>query len=122
MIPVVAAVVSRLMDWWAPLAHQRHVDAFRFDTWLADAEADHESWQPDELWSAHQRFTAATSEAAVNDTGIPPRSPVSRPADSRPAQVDAVGGPLKSDEQIIEELVADYRDFLRDCFARTHRK
>jgi hypothetical protein len=38
--------------------------------WLADVEADHDSWAPDELWAAqHKRLTdAATPLASVSVT------------------------------------------------------
>ena len=38
--------------------------------------------------------------------------------DAGAATLRVFGGDFKSDEQIIEEMVADYRQFLRACFRK----
>lgn len=114
-----ANIADRLANWWAPLPLPP--DDFNAD-WLADVEADHDAWMPDELWAAENSVRAATHEvepprmAPTDAPHIPPRA-VPAP-DSEPAQVSAVGGPFTSDEQLIEELVADYREFLRARFTK----
>jgi hypothetical protein len=120
---LLAGVVTRLMDWWAPITHRSNNYLLMLNNadWLADVEADHDEWLPDELWAAYKMSAGATHEVEhprIAGGGVTEFPPVARVADAEPAQVFSVGGPLKSDEQIIEELVADYRDFLRECFHR----
>lgn len=101
---LLADVGDRILNWFAPPPLTNVLGPND----LADIEAELDSFEPDELWRA-QRFSTTEWEQA---TGNSP-SPV-RPADAKPAH--GVGGLFKSDEQIIEELVADYREFVRDCF------
>ena len=110
---VFANVYRRIMGgfWWE--SQRRALNTLPTDWAVND-------WMPDELW--HPESPAGTTPSEVDS---PPAGRVTTPTplvvtapDSEPAQVSAVGGPLKSDEQIIEELVADYREFLRDCFRR----
>ena len=119
---------NNLLNALIPLSVLRQSQALGWDTeWLADVEADHDSWAPDELWAAQQRHPASGSvhsprtERTTGGTrraGSPLRLVSAADRDDPPVSATTVGGPLKSDEQIIEELVADYREFLRDCFAR----
>ena len=117
---------NNLLNALIPLSVLRQSQAFGWDAeWLADVEKDHDSWAPDELWAAQQRHPASSA--------YPPRAAGGKhraddsphlslvPAADRvdpPVSATTVGGPLKSDEQVIEELVTDYREFLRECFAR----
>jgi len=62
-------IADKLIDaiapkWW------KSVEEMDTDDWLADVEADHDSWEPDELWAAqHKRLTdAATPLACVSVT------------------------------------------------------
>lgn len=119
---MIARLYQRLLDALIPLSVIRQSQQFGWDAeWLANVEADHDAWMPDELWASHHRCAAGP----LPSERVPPRMaggsttdlpPVVRAADAEPAQVFSVGGPLKSDEQVIEELVADYREFVRACF------
>lgn len=102
---LLAELGDRVLNWFAP---PPLTDVIGPND-LADIEAQLDGFEPDELWAAQERFSTPWWEKA---TGNSP-SPV-RPADATPAR--GVGGLFKSDEQIIEELVADYREFVRDCF------
>lgn len=114
---MITRLVTKLMDWFSPIPSVPQPQ-----DWLADVEADHDAWMPDELWAAHSSAGAPTPSeveyprAAGGVTTAPPQ--VVTAPDSARLTVSAVGGPLKSDEQIIEELVADYREFVRECFRR----
>ena len=47
----------------------------RTDDWLADVEADHDSWEPDELWAAQHDLTdPATPPAGASVTPAAPAS------------------------------------------------
>ena len=120
---------NNLLNALIPLSVLRQSQAVGWDAeWLADVEKDHDSWAPDELWAAQQRHPASSAypPRAERTTGGKHRADDSPhlslvPAADRvdpPVSATTVGGPLKSDEQVIEELVADYREFLRECFAR----
>jgi len=91
-------LIERFLDWVFPM---RGMQVWADE--LADWEAGCEVWEPDELWAARY---AARPPRAVGPADVPVTPAVS------------VGGPLKSDEQLIEELVADYREFLRDTFRK----
>lgn len=96
------------------------------ETWLADVEADHDTWEPDELWASRHRNRAAETPTSPGATGAgtsghPHRWCGSADAE-KPAQlVSSVGGPLKSDEQIIDELVADYRELITECLKKAQK-
>lgn len=124
-------IANTILKALIPLSAVRQAQQFGWDheekwltdeSWLADVEADHDAWEADELWSAHKSFTGTfPSEKApcapVNeDTTIPPEV-VLHPAGEVGA-ANFPGGALKSDEQIIHELVEDYREFLRACFGK----
>ena len=91
-------LIERFLDWVFPM---RSMQVWADE--LADWEAACEVWEPDELWAA--QFSAR-----------PPRA--DGPADAPLTPGVSVGGPLKSDDDVIEELVADYRQFLRDTFRK----
>lgn len=126
--PMRRRLYNNLLNALIPLSVLRQSQAFDWDAeWLADVEKDHDSWAPDELWAAQQRHPASGTAhppraehttGGKHRAGDSPHLSLVPAADDEPAQVTVVGGPLKSDEQVIEELVADYREFLRECFAR----
>lgn len=161
-------LANTLLKALMPLSAIRQAQAFGWDheekwlkdeSWLADVEADHDAWEADELWQAHQSrrepcgclkadppwqpwecelhminhpdpgdcpldFTGDTLPpgqdtccSPVEDTTTPPEV-VLHPAGETGAANGLPGGALKSDEQIIHELVEDYREFLRACFGK----
>ena len=92
-------MITRFLEWLFPMRSLK--------TWseeLADWEAATEVWEPDELWAAQQSSAEPPTAGRPADAPLPPGV--------------SVGGPLKSDEQVIEELVADYRAFLREQFKK----
>lgn len=115
---------NTLLKALMPLAAVKQAQAFGWDEeWLADVEADHDAWEADELWLAHKNFTGdpfppekVPLQSPVNERTTTP--PVVPPTGDAGAATGVFGGALKSDEQIIEELVADYRQFLRQCFRK----
>ena len=102
-----AALLDRFLDRIAPLPDQ--------SDWLADIEADLDSWEPFEFPSD----TTREGGAPLHVTGMVPGSPDLAPAGTD-SQIDgAVGsGGYTTDEQRIQELLADYESFLRDLFRR----
>lgn len=113
-----AAQADRILNW---LASPIELGDVLGPNDLADIEAQLDSYEPDDLWGCHQRFLATpccegSPLHGENSTTSPPFGVV-RPADAASA-TECVGGPSKTDDQLIEELVSDYRDFLRDCFKR----
>lgn len=122
-------LVERLLSVLVPMSVARQQQFFT-SSWLADVEADHDSWAPDELWAAQRRHPAgkASPSGGTPRTGgsTDPTPPgVGAPADAA-SSLGGVGRhskpePAKSDEEAIEELVADYEAFIRDCFERRNR-
>lgn len=113
-----AAQLDRFLNRLAPPIEL--LDVFGADD-LADIEAQLDVYEPDDLWGCHQRFLATpccegSPLHGENNTASFPLDVV-RPAGAASA-TECVGGPFKTDDQLIEELVSDYRDFLRDCFKR----
>ena len=99
---------NKLMNAFAPIVTQRSYAAMDTSDWLASVEADHDSWEPDELWAALNLTDPASPHAGVSVT---PAAAVTTSA------VTASGGghPPIHDE-LIEELVAEYRQKLYDWF------
>jgi hypothetical protein len=99
---------NKLMNAFAPIVMQRSYAAMDTSDWLASVEADHDSWEPDELWAALNLTDPASPHAGVSVT---PAAAVTTSA------VTAGGGghPPIHDE-LIEELVAEYRQKLYDWF------
>jgi hypothetical protein len=76
--------------------------------WLARKEADRDVWEPDELWVLqHQRLTDAATPLAM--------SSVTPAAAGTPSAGSSSGGGHLRDE-LIEELVDEYRTKLYDWF------
>ena len=90
-------LIDRFLDWLFPMRSMQ----FWADE-LAEWDADCEVWEPDELWAA-QKMSAD-----------PPTA--DGPADAPVTPSVSVGGPLKSDREVIDELVADYRLYLERMF------
>lgn len=99
---------NKLMNAFAPIVTQRSYAAMDTSDWLASVEADHDNWEPDELWAALNLTDPASPHAGVSVT---PAAAVTTSA------VTAGGGghPPIHDE-LIEELVAEYRQKLYDWF------
>lgn len=112
-----AAQADRFLNWLAPPIELLDVLG---PNDLADIEAQLDSYDPDDLWGCHQRFLATPcceGSPLHGENSTTSALYVVRPADAASA-TECVGGPFKTDDQLIEELVSDYRDFLRDCFKR----
>jgi hypothetical protein len=95
MLRFLGYIADKLINAFAPVVAQRSFEAMDTTNWLADVEADHDSWAPDELWAAqHKRLTdAATPLASVSVT----------PAAPTPASAGG-GGHLHPD---VERLLAN---------------
>lgn len=141
MIRFLATQFDRFLNWLSPPIHIHDVLT---PNDLADIEADidaHEpGWEPwekelqdsfymsDEQWSAHQRLAATPPPVSEGsplnggemNTRIPPDLVWPAGTGSQ-ASAAGAGGSFKSDEQLIEELVADYREFIRDLFEQRGR-
>lgn len=103
---IVNWILDKLIDWLVP-RFEFHPD----ETWLSDL---------DDLAPDRAARGAAPSEAdppvaagGTNFTAVDPH-----PAVVRGGAGSAAGAPPPSDEVLIEELVADYRRFLRACFRK----
>ena len=102
-----ASIADKLLDliapkWW------KSFEEMDTKEWLADVEADHDSWEPDELWAAqHQRLAdAATPLACVSVT----------PAAAGTTSAGSASGGGHLRDELIEELVDEYRAKLYDWF------
>lgn len=120
IVRFLATQLDRFLNWLAPPTFH---DVLGPDD-LADIEADLDCFDPDELhhlaWGS--RFLA-TPPVGENSTASSSPFDVVWPAGTGSQRMAGAGGLFKSDEQLtdeqlIEELVADYRDFLRDCLKR----
>jgi hypothetical protein len=87
-----AALLDRFLDRIAPLPEQSY--------WLSDIEFPGDN--------------PTRVGAPPHVTGMVPGSPDLAPAGTDPNMVGSGG--YTTDEQRIQELVADYEDFLRDLF------
>jgi len=134
---LIGFVAGNVMKAFAPLVAQRTVALFDTSEWLADVEADHEVWecpepgcdytQPieplaaweqelidaatmsDEQWAAHYKLTDPA----------PPRAGVSvtpTAAVDTSATESGGGGHLPIRDELIEELVEEYRTKLYKWF------
>ena len=114
IVRFLAAQLDRFLNWLAP---PNFHDVLGPDD-LADIEAELDCFEPDDLWGSSQRFLA-TPPAGEDSTASSSPFDVVWPAGTGSQRMDTgAGGLFKSDEQLIEELVADYREFLRDCLKR----
>jgi hypothetical protein len=110
-----ANLLDRFLDKIAPMPD------FTGPDWLTDEEALREEWLSDEIWAAHMNSAdpPTHSESAERLSGVPTGSPdlLVTPAgvDQSPASAVSPGG-FVTDEERIQELVADYEDFLRNLF------
>jgi hypothetical protein len=69
MLRFLGYIADKLINAFAPVVAQRSFEAMDSTNWLADVEADHDSWEPDELWAAQHKLTdAATPLACVSVT------------------------------------------------------
>jgi hypothetical protein len=121
---------SKVMHAFYPLVVARSYQAMTTDSWLADVEADHDNWEPDELWAAIQRHPAGGDSPSPARGSAPTSDLPPDPTLVQPAAADSgrpIGGGRHSqtdhrtDEQVIEELVEDFRAFITDCFDKRHR-
>jgi len=108
MLRFLGYIADKLMNAYAPAVTQRSFEAINTESWLADVEADHDSWLPDELWAAHNLTDPASPHAGVSVT----------PAAAEPtsAVTASGGGHLPIRDELIEELVQEYRQKLYDWF------
>ena len=132
-------LANTLLKALMPLSAIRQAQAFGWDheekwlkdeSWLADVEADHDAWEADELWAAHRSEPGPCPLDFTGDSFPPEKVPPAPVMSTTPPPVGGAptgdvasagrvsGGALKSDEQIIHELVEDYREFLRQCFGK----
>jgi hypothetical protein len=74
MLRFLGYIADKLINAFAPVVAQRSFESMNTTNWLADVEADHDAWAPDELWAAqHKRLTdAATPLASVSVTPAAP--------------------------------------------------
>jgi hypothetical protein len=100
---------NKLMNAFAPIVTQRSYAAMDTSDWLASVEADHDNWEPDELWAALN----------LTDPHSPPcgcESVTPAAASANPAGESSGGGHPPIHDELIEELVAEYRQKLYDWF------
>jgi hypothetical protein len=109
MLRFLGYIADKLMNAYAPAVTQRSFEAINTESWLADVEADHDSWQPDELWAAHFRLTDPASPLA--GVSVTPAA-----AEPTSAVTAGGGGHLPIHDELIEELVQEYRAKLYDWF------
>jgi hypothetical protein len=106
---LVAVAVSLALGGWLGVRYSesRHTVDIDLD-WLARNEADRDVWEPDELWVLeHQRLTdAATPLACVSVT----------PAAAGTTSAGSAGGGGHLRDQLIEEMVDEYRTKLHRWF------
>ena len=99
-----ADLLDRFLDWVSPLPD------FTGPDWLTDEEAERDSWLSDELSNSSARATIPGAG------GIAAGSPDLRPAGDDQLASAVVPGGFTTDEQRIQELLADYENFLRQLF------
>ena len=107
---IVAAVfaVSLVLGGWMGVRYGEAKHKVELDLdWLARREADRDVWEPDELWGAQQRLTdPASPHAGVSVT----------PAAAAPTSAGFAGGGGHLRDELIEELVDEYRTKLYSWF------
>jgi hypothetical protein len=107
---IVAAVfaVSLALGGWLGVRYTETKQRVELDlNWLVRQEADRDVWEPDELWDAQQRLTdAATPLASVSVT----------PAAAGTTSAGSAGGGGHLRDELIEELVDEYRTKLYRWF------
>ena len=109
-----AGLLDRWLDRIAPLPD------FTGPDWLTDREAAREDWLSEEiLHLSADAPTHSESDTPARVSGVTAGSPdpwvTPAGADQTPASAVIPGG-FVTDEQRIQELVADYEDFLRKLF------
>jgi hypothetical protein len=108
MLRLIGFIADKLMNAFAPVVAQRSLQQMATDSWLADIEADHDSWQPDELWAAFNLTDPASPHAGVSVTPAA--------AETTSAVTAGGGGHLPIHDELIEDLVREYRAKLYDWF------
>ena len=107
-----AGLLDRWLDRIAPLPD------FTGPDWLTDHEAAREDWLSEEiLHLSADAPTHSESDTPARVSGVPTGSPdlwVTPAGDDQPSAV--VPGGFVTDEQRIQELLADYESFLRNLF------
>ena len=133
MMRLIGFIADKLMNAFAPVVAQRTVASFDGADWLTDVEADHETWacriagcdyteplaaweqelidattMSDEQWAAHYKLT---------DPGSPPGASVTPTAAvETSATASGGGGHPQMRDELIEELVEEYRTKLYKWF------
>jgi hypothetical protein len=109
-----AGLLDRFLDRIAPLPD------FTGPDWLTDEEADRDGWLADELLSTHLNSADTPTHSGLDTPARVSGNPAGSPDPRRwPTGTDttvSAGG--VTDEQRIQELLADYESFLRDLFRR----
>ena len=99
---------DKLMNAFAPIVTARTYTALDTSQWLSDVKADHDSWEPDELWLSQLRLT---------DAAVPPACVSVTPAAAGGTSAgDPSGGGHPIHDELIEELVCEYRQKLYEWF------
>jgi hypothetical protein len=106
---IVAAVfaVSLAFGAWLGVRYSEARQTVDIDLdWLARNEADRDVWEPDELWAAQQRLTDPEPPSGVSVT----------PAAAEETSAVTAGGGGHLRDELIEELVDEYRTKLYRWF------
>lgn len=128
-VSILGRIGGRILQGLIPMSVARQ-QAFFTDNWLADVEADHDQWEPDELWAAqHTRPAGGDSPSPARGiapgSGLPPVLSLVQPAAADSGRPFGGGRHSttdhRTDDQVIEELVEDFRAFITDCFDKRHR-
>ena len=130
-VSILGRFANGILQGLIPMSVARQ-QAFFADSWLADVEADHDQWEPDELWAARHKTSAggdspSLARGTAPNLGLPPVLSLVQPAAATPqAGAFSSGGrhsktDHRTDEQVIEELVEDFRAFITDCFDKRFR-
>jgi hypothetical protein len=100
--------VSLALGGWMGLRYGEAKHKVELDLdWLARREADRDVWEPDELWGAQQRLT---------DPATPPAGVSVTPTAADASATAAGGGGHLLRDELIEELVDEYRTKLYEWF------
>jgi hypothetical protein len=108
MTVLVVFAVSLAVGCWLGVRYGEARQRVDIDLdWLARKEADRDVWEPDELWAAqHVKLT---------DPATPPAGVSVTPTAAVASATAGGGGHLLRDE-LIEELVSEYRTKLYEWF------